>query len=99
MVGPENRVAEGTKSTWDPAAQPKVQTDKGTAKQIPTQPGYVAGPGNPPPTRAEMDENQMQNEVSAHTQPVDFTNGNMMAIYRKDAAGNWYLRTMWSQPA
>jgi len=99
MVGSENKVAEGIKSTWDPAAQPKVQTDKGLAKQIPTQPGYVPGPADPPPTRLQMDENQMKNEIAAHTQPADFTNGEMMAIYRKDAAGNWYLRTMWSQPA
>jgi hypothetical protein len=95
VLGPENQVASGVESTWDPAAQPRMATDKGPARQIPTVQPWV--PDSPPPNQLDMDQNAMQVEIAAHSQAVDFRGGQAKAIYRRDINGNWYLRTMWSE--
>jgi hypothetical protein len=98
-VGPENTVASGIKSRFDPATQPKEETSLGPVRKIPTKPTYAYSDATPPPDRSQMDEKAMATEIKANSENVDFTGGVSNAIYRKDTNGKWYLRTMWSEPA
>jgi hypothetical protein len=95
QIGPPNQIATGVESTWADNAQPRVPTTLGTARAIPTLQPFVAG--SPPPMKPQMNGPAMQAEIAAHSQTVNFTGGNARAIYRRDANGNMYLRTMWSE--